>query len=151
MEFAREKIWDLWDEAWPLLKAHWEEIARYKDIPLNPDFDLYHAAELNGVLRVYTARAEGLLIGYAAFMVRSNAHYKDSKQAVQDVVFLRKECRRGVAGIQLIKYAEDQLAEEGVQVVYHHVKVKNNFGPILGRMGYEQVETIWAKRLDVKE
>lgn len=150
MQFTREKIWDLWGEAWPLLMEHWQEIARYKDIKLNPDFDAYHDAEMNGLLRVYTARAEGLLIGYAAFFVKKNAHYKDSLQAVQDVVFLRKECRRGFVGIKLLEYADAQLANEGVQVVYQHVKVRNNFSPILKRIGYEKVEEVWAKRLDVK-
>ena len=150
MQFAREKIWDLWEEAWPLLVEHWGEVAKYSDIKLDPDFTAYHEAELNGALRVYTARAEGVLVGYAAFMVRGNAHYKSSIQAVQDVVFLRKACRRGLVGYKLLKFADDQLATEGVQVVYQHVKIKNNFSAVLGRIGYEKVEEVWAKRLDLK-
>jgi hypothetical protein len=48
----------------------------------------------------------------------------------------------------LIRYADMQLKEDGVQVVYHHSKVAHNIGPLLERMGYEAVDLIYAKRLD---
>jgi hypothetical protein len=38
------------------------------------------------------------------------------------------------------------LVEDGVQVIYHHVKCAIDFGPLLKVLGYEQVETVWAKR-----
>lgn len=146
--FQREPIRALWAELWPLLVAHWEEIATWPDIPLDPDREAYAEADDAGLLRLYTARdAAGLLVGYAAYVVRTHLHYRHSKQAVQDVVYLRPECRRGRIGRQLLEYGDAQLAGEGVQVVYQHVKLTHNFGPLLERLGYEHVENVYARRL----
>ena len=106
----------LLEEALPLLRAHWAEVAHYLDIPLEIDTDMYLGASVAGLVRCYTARADGEsrwwlrqdgcedrrcsaangeLLGYAVFFVRPNLHYKQSKQAVQDVVYLHPSVRGG--------------------------------------------------------
>jgi GNAT superfamily N-acetyltransferase len=141
-------------ELTPLLLAHKDEIAHYPDIPLHVDATVYHAAEANGALRIYTIRdldqPHAPLVGYAVFFVRANPHYADSVQAVQDVLYVAPE-RRGRTGAKLIRFADACLRAEGVQAVYHHVKVAHNFGPLLERMGYEAVDVIYAKRLDLTQ
>lgn len=87
------------------------------------------------------------LAGYAIFFVRPNPHYSGSVQAVQDVVFLNPSIRGG-NGYRFIAWCDEQLRAEGVQAVYHHVKVSHDFGPMLQRQGYELVDLIYAKRLD---
>jgi hypothetical protein len=154
--FAREIFTEaLLDETLPLVRAHWREVAHYADIPLDPDASAYHHAEFRGFLRVYTARKVGplgdhRLVGYAAYFVRPSIHYASSVQASQDVIYVSPECR-GSTGARLIQFADEQLAGEGVQAVYHHVKVAHNWGRLLERMGYEAVDVIYAKRLDRKE
>jgi L-amino acid N-acyltransferase YncA len=142
-----EPIRALWAEMWPLLCAHWREIATWQDIQLDPDMDAYEAMAEAGMLRVFTARDEGRLIGYAAYVVRTHLHYMGSKQAVQDVIYLSPKHRRGRLGIRLMQHADAALAEDGVQVVYHHVKLAHDFGPVLERMGYTLVEKVYARRL----
>lgn len=146
-EFKREKADDVFEEIKPLIKIHWREIAHYQDIDLDPDWDFYSKAEAANCLRVFTARKEGKLIGYALYFLKSNAHYKGSLQASQDILFVHPE-HRGKLGMKLIKWCDAQLQAEGVQVVYHHVKTAHNFGPLLERMGYQAVDIIFAKRLD---
>lgn len=148
VKFQRESFVDMFDEAAPLLHKHWQEIAHDKDIPLEVDVDAYRQQEQYGGLRVYTARdsESNRLIGYAAFFVRANPHYKSSIQAVQDVIFVDPE-RRGMGGA-LIKYCDEQLKAEGVQKTYHHIKAAHNFGPLLERIGYELVDLIYCRRLD---
>lgn len=148
--FQRERVHALWTELWPLLEAHYHEIAHYHDIPLDPSIEGYEALEDAGFLRCFTARHDGALIGYAIFMVRANMHYQGSVQAVQDVLFLHPDYRRADTGRSLIRAADDALRTEGVQVVYHHVKHAFDFGPLLASEGYEPVETIHAKRLDLE-
>ena len=178
LRFAREAFNDaLLAEMLPLLERHWAEVAHYTDIPLCVDASVYHAAEANGALRIYTARRETTvrtgpfptaqrqelnagvvpvrgqservdqLVGYAVFFVRSNPHYALSVQAVQDVIYVAPESR-GNTGARLIQFADDELREEGAQAVYHHVKTAHNWGKLLERMGYEAVDVIYAKRLD---
>lgn len=178
MTFAREPFTaQLLGEMLPLLEKHWAEVAHYPDIPLEVDASAYHAAESNGMLRIYTVRdgeahhcarcdrpevcdviragtgpcgensGQRPLVGYAAYFVRANPHYRSSVQASQDVIYV-SPAARGSTGARLIRFADEQLASEGVQAVYHHVKTAHNWGRLLERMGYEAVDVIYAKRLD---
>lgn len=144
MRFARELISDVWDEVQGLLERHWREIAHYQDIALKPDKAFYTST---AALRCFTAR-EDRLVGYACFIVARNKHYMDSLQAMQDVLFIAPEYRQGLTGYRFIKWCDEQLRDEGVQVVCHHTKSAHNFGALLRRQGYEEVERLYAKRLD---
>ena len=151
MRFSQEILsHDLIVEMIPLLYKHYKEIAHYQDIELDPDYEQYLKIQELGMIRVFTARDEinSSLIGYSVFFVRNNLHYKNSKQAVQDILFLHPE-RRGVGG-KLIDFADTMLTSEGVQVVYHHVKKEHNFGKLLERKRYELIDLIYGKRLDGK-
>jgi len=149
--FREEDLSQTWDEMQPLMEAHWREIAHYPDIELDPDKEAYAAAERADMLRFYTARAGELLVGYIIFFVKPNMHYRASRQAAQDVMFLHPDYRRGLTGATLIRVAETHLRAEGVQVVYHHVKRTNRVGELLERLGYELVDLVYAKRLDKKK
>jgi len=148
MKFARESAKDCFNEAMPLLEKHWKEIAHFKDIPLDPDFDQYLKIEQLGMLRVFTAREDsGTLIGYAVFFVRANPHYKSSIQANQDILFI-DPAHRGTGG-KFILWCDNQLKAEGIEVVMHHIKAAHNFGKLLERFSYELVDLIYAKRLNI--
>lgn len=129
----------------PLLQQHWREIAHFQDIPLRPDWEFYLSAK---TIRVFTARQFGELVGYAVFFVSANKHYTTSLQAVQDILYVHPSKRGTLLGVRLISYCDAALRDCGVQVVYQHVKRAHDFGPLLRRLGYEEVDTIWAKRLD---
>lgn len=148
IEYAREMLGDVRGDMEPLLEAHWREIAHYQDILLNPDWEFYSLIEQDDRLRIFTARDGGRLIGYAAFFVGPNRHYKYSIQAVQDVIFLHPEYRGARVGAKLILYADEQCRAENIQVIYHHIKAAHDFGPLLVHCGYELVDLIYAKRLD---
>lgn len=149
IKFQREKTQDIFDELKPLLEKHWAEIAHYQDIPLDPDYEQYKKVEDMGAIRTYTARDENReLLGYAVYFVRHNIHYKMSLQASQDILYIDPS-KRGF-GTKFILWCDIQLKSEGVQAVYHHVKAKHNFGILLERLGYQLVDLIYAKRLDVE-
>lgn len=147
MNFQREQFAAILPELKPLLQLHWEEVAFYKDIPLDPDYDTYIAVENIGKLRVFTVREQGELIGYAIFFI-GHMHYKSTPIATQDVIFLHPD-HRG-RGARLILYCDFQLASEGIQVVMHHTKMAPglDFSPILKRLGYEETDRVLARRLD---
>lgn len=151
MKFQPEKLSpELFKEVTPLLQRHWSEIAHFPDIPLEPDFETYFGAEYAGQYKVFTARVNGELVGYAAFFVRSNPHYKSSKQAVQDVLYIAPEFRKQGLGLKLIDYCDQELKALGVQATYHHTKAKHDFGPLLAKLNYELVDLIYVRRLDGK-
>jgi hypothetical protein len=138
----------LWDEAMPLLREHWKEVAHYPDIPLDVDTESYERLDEAGAIRCYTARDDGTLVGYALYFVRPNLHYAGSIQAVQDVLYLHPAVRGGT-GYRFIRWCDEQLTKQAVQCVYHHVKVIHDFGRLLERQGYEKIDIIYGKRLDL--
>lgn len=150
LELAREMLCpSLISESTPLLEAHYRELAHYQDIPLDPDYERYYEAQRHGALRIYTARSQKFLIGYAVYVVRPGVHYRGSIQAIEDVIYLEENSRGFMAGVRLLKFADECLKGEGVQVVHHHQKLRHPaLGRILERQGYEAMDVIWTKRLD---
>jgi hypothetical protein len=148
--FARETLTkEILDEAFPLLKDHWKEIAHYQDILLEPDTDLYLKLVELGLVRLFTVRDEDKnLFGYSVFMVRPNLHYKSSLQANNDVIYLDPSIRGGMNGYRFIKWCDEELKKEGIQIVTHHVKKAHNFGSMLERLNYELVDLIYCRRLN---
>lgn len=147
IRYARESIRTVLEEIKPLLRAHWVEIAHYKDIPLLPQWAGYQRAEQEDKLRIYTVRNPDL-IGYAVYAVAPAIHYSSTLIAVQDVLYLAPEHRHGRVGWRLIEFADTELRAEGVQVVVQHQKIAHpTLGKILERMGYEQQDIIWTRRL----
>lgn len=134
-------------EASELMNMHREELCLHDDFKLDPEWEAYFSASATGALVICTARGGGKLIGYAAYAIHQNLHYRNVKQAIQDVLFLHPSNRGKMAGYKLIQYADDHLTMLGVKLVTHHVKVKFDFGPLLERLGYEQSEKIYEKRL----
>jgi hypothetical protein len=134
------------EEIEPLLIAHFDEIAHYQDIPLRPDWNFYLGARN---LRCYTARQDGVLVGYAVFGLGINKHFMGSLQAVQDIIFIAPQHRHKSAGAGLVTFCDEQLRAEGVQVVYHHAKLQHGaLGDLLRAKGYELIDLVYGKRLD---
>ena len=146
-QYALESVASVTDEIKPLIAAHYDEIATYKDIPLRPNWDAYHRAEVAGILRIYTARFMDRLVGYSIFLVTPALHYETSVQANEDVLFILPEYRKGRVGMNLIRYADESLEREGVQVLRRHVKARHDFGPLLERMGYQLEDYMFSRRL----
>ncbi|HLA14768.1 MAG TPA: hypothetical protein VJZ25_07070 [Gemmatimonadaceae bacterium] len=142
--FARETLSpELIEELTPLLQQHCTEVE--DESPLDVDWERYYAAA--STLRLYTVRLEDL-IGYASFFVVRNPHFRYSLQALQDTLFLNPFYRGRFIGPRFIEWCDRQLALEGVQKVYHHVKTAHDFGPMLEMLGYSCVELVYARRLD---
>jgi hypothetical protein len=148
-QFSRETSATVIDEIKPLLDAHYAEIAHYQDIPVNVAYEKYLAVEALGRLRIYTVRSRGELVGYAIFTLAPSLHYSGSLQAMQDVLYLHPWYRKGRVGMRFIEWCDSQLRVDGAQVVYQHQKIAHPaLGKLLARIGYEAIDTIWARRLD---
>lgn len=133
-------------DAQKLLEAHWEEIALNKGkIALNPDWEAYEALESSGKLKIFTARGDDRLIGYFVVIVGVNLHYKDHVFAVNDILYLDKEYRKGRTGLKLIKFAEKCLKEDGVSVLSINTKVHKPFDSLMEYMGFNLIERVYSK------
>lgn len=146
--YQREGLHPAFEDAQPLLRQHYEEIAWKRDkIALLPDIERYDAMDVAGKLRVFTARQEGTLIGYAVYILSNALHYKQTSVATNDVVFLQASQRGKMAGIRLMKFADAALKMDGVQVIILHIKTAANWGRMAELMGYEHTEAIYQRWL----
>ena len=145
MLFKRETLDTAFNDAIPLLMAHYEEIAWNKDkIPLDINFEAYLKLEKAGILIVFTARQGFDLAGYSVFFVNTSPHYNSTKYAINDVIFVKPEFR-GTTGLKFAKFCEAELKTMSVKVITYHIKDKFDWSPALVRIGYEKMESILSK------
>jgi len=147
---AEEPFWPAVEEALPLLKEHWAELARNKeDIPLDPDFKIYDALEKAGMLATFVVRKEGNLIGYAVYLVRNHPHYRQHVWAVSDLFWIHPAHRDGRIGLALFAAVEKGLKARGVHVMHTTHKTDHPTpGVLLKRRGHAMIEQGYSKRLN---
>lgn len=129
-----------------LTSAHWEEIGR-EGYPLKPAWEAYVCLSLNGNLKYYTARESSVLVGYAVFVVTDNPHCVGSRVASQDALYLSKSSRKGSVGLKFIKFCDEMLSADGVELVTHTSTARRDIGPIFKRIGYKAIGTNYERRL----
>ncbi len=135
-------------ELQPLLEQHWELVAMYQDkIKLNPDWKEYARLDASGALRIFTARNDGVLVGYFVLIINKSIHYKDHFFATNDVIFVKPDSRAGATGYKLLKYAENYCRECGVSMLTINTKVAVPFDSLLTGNGYDLAERVYTKYL----
>ena len=148
VDFTRETLTDPFvKELGAMLDAHFDELRFIVGDKADPDWLTYRHAESAGNFVMYTARVAGKLVGYAGFTIARDPHCKSVVRAVQDLVYVTPEHRGRMVGYRLMKYADARLGTLGVDLVMHSVNVNSDFGPMLERMGYEQTEKVYQRRL----
>ena len=148
MLFQQEFFSDCYDEAKELLNMHYEEIALNKDfIKLNPSIEQYEDAERLGILKIFTARDEGKIVGYFAVLVTKSLHYQDHLYATNDVIFLHPDHRKGFTASKLINFSIECLVQDGVSMLFMNTKIHKPFDLLLQRLGFKHVENVYSKRL----
>lgn len=139
-----------------LLALNWEEVEHHKDVsPFDPNWPAYRDLERRGQLQIAIMTLAGKLIGYNVFFVTPPLHHKSTVWAVNDMVYLLPEHRRGAAGIKLIAQAEKGLKAMGVRVILYGSKPDLSDGDgrdsvagrLLCQLGYEPFDRSWSKAL----
>jgi len=142
--FAVEPLHQIKEDIKPLLENHWEELEWNKSKRIDPDWERYAACDARSSLIIFTAREEGLLIGYNVFFLHSSLHYTGVSVANQDLIYISPE-KRGF-GTYFIHWCDERLAEVGVQRIYYHTKSNKDFGEkILLPMGYKLIDHVYGK------
>jgi GNAT superfamily N-acetyltransferase len=137
---------ELYDEVYPTLIEHWEEVAEDQDkIKMNPDEGTYHLMAESKSLHCLVCRYEGKVVGYLVTFFIHNPHYKDHLYAQNDIFFLHPDHRKGLLGYRMIKEHERMMKEKGVSIIMYHTKAKRSFGPLLERFGHHLSEYTYRK------
>lgn len=146
IEIQLECLANVKEEIKPLLEEHWELVALNKGkIKLNPNWKEYARLDAAGVLRIFTARDEGQLVGYFVLFISQSVHYQDHLFATNDVIFVLPDKRAGATGYKLVKHAEDYCRDSGVSLMTINTKVHLPFDSLMVGMGFDLIERIYAK------
>jgi len=141
--FGCKRVRDLWDELLPLMARHHAE--RGDLPPLDVDTVQYEVLDALQRIRVFTARAGGVLVGYASFVLAAHLHHRTQRRAVHDVVYVVPE-HRSMTSLQLLLYADRALRAEGVEEIVQVAPTDGAFGMVLERLGYRAAEITYLKR-----
>lgn len=142
----RESLAHAWDEARPLMQRHWDEMPHVGKT-FDPDETLYQQGDVLGVLRCYTVRHEGTLIGYCCAAVHRSFWHKGQLEAGQHALYLIPEARRGSIGLRLIRCMEEDLRASGVTILRQHAHVNRPEGTLFEKLGYTHVHGEYEKAL----
>lgn len=134
------------EEAWPLIRTHWEEVGSNRDIlRLNPDHDRYRSLERAGVLHILLARTGGAIAGYMFLLVSRHPRDMAAMVATDDVIYVRPEYRRLGVGRLLIDEAIRFAGELRVHIVMFHAKARRRNSNYLARWGFRPHEIVYSK------
>jgi N-acetylglutamate synthase-like GNAT family acetyltransferase len=141
-----EKYHEICDEIHVMWREHWEEVYFDKDIiKFNPDYDKFKLLSESDILHTVTVRENGEVIGYHISLIYPHIHSKSSLTCFTDMFFVRKDKRKGLIGIKLLKFVEQSLKGKGIQKIYMGSKSHIDISIILERLGYTYIEKLYTK------
>ena len=144
VQFAVERFRDVYAEAQPLMTAHWEEIAKNKQLlHLNPNEKLY--AQMAANLVLVTARDAGKLAGYFLWVLVNHPHCADVRTAEEDLHYLRPEYRRGLTGYLFLKFASQAAIDAGAQLLIMREKVGHEHRAVMQRLNFAPTDIVYTR------
>ncbi len=146
MPFDLEKGEDVVHELIQFIKVHHDEAGTLTDGEFAPNISRYLEMDRLGHMRIYTVRVEEKLVGYCVVYIFPHLHYSQTKWAQQDLLFIQKKYR-GVRSYRFIEWVDDQLRQEGVEVVLRSVTNGNDYSRLLKFQGYEENSVNYMRRL----
>lgn len=136
------------DRIEPLLRAHFDEVARNRTTaPLSPHWDYYYACERMKRLVVVVAESGFDLVGYSVYFLAPMLHNMPHLMAQNDIIYIIPGWRRGSLAMRLMQMGEAEAKRLGASFVSMHVKVGHDFSGLLLRVGYAEAEKVFIKEL----
>lgn len=145
--FAVEPFRQAYADAPALLRTHWREIAKNKELlTLNPDEAFYDKADQSGTILIVTARHQGALVGYFLwYMIPRHPHYAHVRVAEAGIHFLLPEYRRGLNGYRLVREACRFAVEAGARFLTIRYKLAHDHPELMRRLGFDRTDVTYTR------
>lgn len=145
-KFSVERYVDVIEEAKPLLRLHWEQIALLKDkIEFAPNYEKYAELDQAGSLHVCTVRVYGRLVGYHAAFLSNHPHYKNDLMGLTDIFFILPDFRIGLTGFHFLQFVEAEMRKLGVTKMIAGTKLHHDLSVLFERLGWKPTDMMYAK------
>lgn len=136
---------DHWGVLLPLISAHHAEVSHAPEVEVSVSRELYNAYLGAGTLKMFAAFDGDRIVGYATFTHYAHPH-TGVITAISDSIYLAPEYR-GINGIRFMEFIEREVVASGAEEIFYHAKTHSPLGPMLGRMGFQQVNAVYFKRV----
>lgn len=145
-----ENLTERLEEMKPFFPMHWEELAlNQKQVPLDPQYDIYLQRDEAGQVTLVTLRSAGKMVGYFVGFIAPGLHYKTCLTLTMDIFFVLPEHRGSGGGFVLFKAVEAEAKRRGVERMFVGSKCHKDASWLFEKLGYEEVEryysTYWGK------
>lgn len=144
--FQAEPLADMWYDAIPLMVANHNEVGGLPAQHFSPSLSMFQSIEAVGMLKVYTARLDGNLIGYGVFALAPHPTYPDIKMATAHVVYFDPP-HRGRRSLRFLRWMKAQLKDAGADYWGLQNHEKHNWDHTLRHLGLEPMETFYVGKL----
>jgi GNAT superfamily N-acetyltransferase len=148
---AIEPVSSTWNEVMVLANQHWAGTKSYRrHEPFNPSFERYNACNQSGFFQLFTARDQGVLVGYFGVYITDSMH-SQKRMATEDTFFLEPSHRGGRNALRFLRFIEKQCAEWGVKEIMFSCEIDNETGiqGLLKFVDYSPVIMQYSKQLTV--
>lgn len=140
-----ESLTERLEDLKPFFPMHWEELAlNQKQVPLDPQYDIYLDRDAAGQVMLVTLRSDGEIVGYFVGFVAPGLHYKTCLTLTMDIFYVLPAHRGNGGGFTLFKAVEAEAKRRGVQRMFVGSKMHKDASWLFERLGYEQVESTYC-------
>jgi hypothetical protein len=135
-------------ELLPLLKDNWVRTESYiGELEIDPAFEKYKKLDELDMVTCFTARREGLLVGYVIYFTNLSLHHRTVRTGHGDMIYVREEPGLGRVVFDLLDAAEADLRGRGALYIGWFVRQGGKLHQLLKRRGYAEDELVMEKRL----
>jgi len=147
ISYHSESLYQLMPDIFQLLEMHHAESHQQTyGTELATDWDQYRQMESCGLLRIFTVRDDGDLVGYDIFIVGPHRHAMGSCVAISDAVYVKPEYR-GFTAVLLMKKSDKALIDSGVNCIVRNSQTNTKVQSLLQKMGYTPSELMMIRKV----
>jgi len=144
VEYQEENMLSMRGEIDACAESHWHEVLA--GLPFELQWSLIETMVSVGAFRIFTARDNGELVGYIAFV--SGPMITSPMKAHDQVGLWVKPSHRGPAiAVRLVRFAEAEFRKEPRAVVVQHSMSARPVEPLYRRLGYSKTESVFTKQV----
>jgi GNAT superfamily N-acetyltransferase len=148
VEFTQEFLFMIESDLEALAKDHYSEVNHNPAVPA-PKFDkeLFRNLERMDMLRIFTAREQGDLVGYLVVVISPDFNVQGNSIPEELGFYIHKSYRAKGVGQSLLQFSEQCLKEDGHKTLVMSSTNKNPVDDFYKAMGYKEITRKYEKVL----
>jgi hypothetical protein len=145
--FAQESFRSIWPDVNRLFQTHFDEVDGdvEPNRPFEADTDLMRKLEDAGILKIWTVRIDGVLVGYCTWNVCLDVESRGLVIGLQGAWFIERS-HQGL-GKTLFEKSLDGLRQIGVKNVFPHHRLQGrgkHLGPYFESLGAKEIQHTYS-------